>query len=244
MKKILSLFLVGTLFLIFGCGKDDKGDNNPAGPSGNSDAPTFKIHQVQVPAKMQQSSDEHAQTVVFYMGLANAFGATLNNNFVPPALNKTNGDGPWDQSWSKDNLNIKVHIEKLTDKYTWEVLYNGNDGKYDYVNFVAFRAEQGLDDHSGKFFAYVPNTNIILGQYTWSLDETGKLNFEVIAETFMPGSRFIGSSNADLSGYLQILRTVGAQQLLQEKYQWNKDGNGEWWLYDESGGLLGNGTWN
>jgi len=60
----------------------------------------------------------------------------------------------------------------------------------------------------------------------------------------MPGSRFVGSSNADLSGYLQILRTVGTQQLLQEKYQWNKDGNGEWWLYDESGGLLGNGTWN
>lgn len=244
MKKFLSLFIIGSLLIVAGCSKDDKDNegSTPTGPSG-SDAPAFKIHKVEIPPTMQVSSDQHAQTVVLYMNLANAFGATLNGNFVPPSLNKPNGDGPWEHNWQDGDLTVSVLIEKLADKHTWVVRYNGSDGEDVYQNFVAFRAEQALDERSGKFFAYLPNTEIVLGQYTWSLDENETLHFEVVADAYLQGKKFIGMANEDRSGVLEIVSTTGDQDMLQEKYQWDKDGAGEWWQYDNQGNLVDTGMW-
>ncbi len=244
MRKFLALFVIGSLLVLSGCSKDDKDDKkSPTGPSDTSDVPTFKIHKIEIPPAMPQSNDQHAQTVVLYMNLANAFGATLNNNFVPPSLNKASGDGPWEYNWKDGDLQVSVVIKKLTEKYTWEVSYNGSDDENVYQNFVAFRAEQGLDERSGKFFAYIANTELVLGQYTWSLDENDTLHFEVIAEAYLPGSKFVGLVNSDRSGTLEIISTIGNTELLQQKYQWDSAGAGEWWEYDQDGNLIGQGTW-
>lgn len=244
MKKMLSLFMIGML-LIVGCSKDDKDKegSTPTGPTVADDAPTFKTHKVELPENMKNSSDEHAQMVVGYTGLANLFSASLNGYFVPPSLNKASGDGPWQHVWQKDDLSVTVLIKKLTDRYTWEVSYTGQDDEHVYQNFIAFRAEQALDERSGVFYMYDPETALVLGQYSWFLDDNDALHFEVSADNFIKGVKFVGMVNTNRSGMLELFNTLGETDILQKKYQWDSAGSGEWWEYDAAGTLLNSGTW-
>ncbi len=242
--KFFSLVFAMVLLLIIGCSKDDDKQNNPAGPTVPEGAPTFKIHKIELPEKMQQSTDPHAQNVVIYTGLANNYGAAMNGYFTPPGLAKNMNDGPWEYQWQDGGLDVNVLIKKLTDKYTWEVVYNGNDGKYDYSSFVAFRAQQAENERSGSFNAYVPNTTIVLGQYSWELASDDVLHFEVSASMFMEGSRFVGSVNPDNSGTLEIYQGIGILNSLAERYLWDKDGAGEWWEFSAGNNIEDHGTWN
>lgn len=246
MKTFFSLIIIGSLVLMLGCSSDkDENKSNPTGPTTADDAPTFITHKVELPANMQNSNDQHAQTVVIYTNLANLFSATLNGYFVPPSLNKASGDGPWQHVWQEDELNITVLIKKLTDRYTWEVSYTGQDDDGNvFQNFIAFRAEQALDESSGAFTMYDPESEVITGQYAWSVDENSTLHFEVSAEQQIKGVKFVGMVNTDRSGVLELFNTLGETDMLQTKYQWDSDGLGEWWEYDAAGNLIDSGTWS
>lgn len=245
MKPWLLIFGVAIMLVIAGCSSDDDSDG-PTAPGSTEDAPQFNVPRVQVPQPMQQSTDMRAQTVVFYTNLANSFGASLGGNFMPPSpdVNMTLRDARWEYNWKEDELEVKVVIRDENDKYTWEVFYSGKADEFTYSNFRAFRAEQGKDERSGKFFMFVPNTTIVLGQYTWQLDENNAILFEVkVTSDLTSGNRFVGQSNADKSGTLQVYASSGGESALIEEYEWAADGSGNWAVYD-GGELVDSGTWN
>ncbi len=241
MKKIA---VAAAIVLLVACGK--KETTTPTGPSVPSDAPRYKTHRITVPPKLATSSDVHAQTVAYYMGLANALSASLPGYFLPPSLRKGGvyeGDGPWEYSWSEGEFSATVKIKASGDQYIWEVYYTGQKNDVSVSNWLGVRASQGKDERSGTFTSFVPPTSAVAASFTWSIDPSAALNFQVEAPSFMAGSRFVGRLHADGSGELQVFQQIDSGWSLVQKYQWTAEGAGEWWEF--AGGVTtAQGSWN
>lgn len=239
MIKLFPIIALAVIVLFTGCNKDD----NPAAPTG--EAPQYQIQTISLPEQLEQSSDPHAQTLVSYMQLANVFASSMAGYILPPdgyTPEKREG-GLWEYNWKQDALNIALRIRDEQDKFSWVAEFNGKDTQYDYVNWIAYRATQSKDAKSGSFTAYVPNTTIVLGQYNWYVDDAGALHFEIKVSAMQQGGTFVGVLNPDKSGTLEIYENIGGQDVLSEKYQWNADGSGQWWIY-ENGQEKESGSWS
>lgn len=232
MKKLLLFSLVMFLAMV-ACGK--KESNTPTGPTVPADAPKYITHTITIPAKMTTSTDSHAQTVVFYMGLANGLSASLGGYFLPPSLNKLDalqGDGPWEYSWKDGELTVTVHIKVVGDNYVWEVYYTGKKSEFAVSNWLGVRAEQAKNESYGTFTSFLPPGEDVAANFIWALDTANALSFRVYAEQFMAGTRFIGNVNADNSGTLEVRQISDSIYVLTQKYQWDAQGAGEWWEYE------------
>ena len=242
MKNKITLFGLAAILVFAACSKDK--DNNPTMPS-NEDPPQLQMQSLTIPAKMQQSTDPHAQTVVFYMQMANIFNTSLAGYIhAPDGVGPTTREGNlWEYNWKQDALDIILRITDESDNFSWVTQFNGKDTEYDYHNWIAYRATQSKDEKSGSFTAYLPNTKIPLGEYIWSLDDDGALNFEVDASALQQGRTFEGVLNTDHSGTLHVFESQNGQNILIEKYDWDAEGVGQWWTY-ENGELKESGAWS
>jgi hypothetical protein len=244
MKKLLFLSLVVFLAML-ACGKKDS-NNTPTGPTVPADAPKYITHTITIPAKMSSSADTHAQTVVYYMGMANALSASLGNYFLPPSLNKAgalDGDGPWEYSWTDGELTVTVHIKVVGENYVWEVYYTGKKNDFSVSSWLGVNAEQAKNERSGSFTSFVPPGASVAANFNWSLDTADALMFEVIAPAFLAGSRFVGQVNTDHSGNLEVHQLAGDIYVLAQKYQWDTQGAGQWWEY-ENDVVKNSGQWD
>ena len=241
MKKLM-IFALAAVMMLSACGKKE---STPTGPTVPTDAPRYKTHTITLPAKMSSSSDSRAQTVVFYMGMANSLSASLSGYFLPPSLNKTlelQGDGPWQYSWTDGEVTVNVHIKAVGERYVWEVYYTGKKNDFTVNNWLGVRAEQSKNERNGNFTSFLPPGNAVAATFIWALDAANALTFEVVAAQFMAGSRFVGTINADQSGVLEVYQLSGSVYGLAQKYQWNQEGAGQWWEYD-NGTVTANGSW-
>ena len=66
---------------------------------------------------------------------------------------------------------------------------------------------------------------------SFSLYDDQKTSFLVTAPGFGEASAFSGSINADNSGVLDDYKGVDQNNII-EKYEWDQDGNGKWWAYN------------
>ncbi len=241
MKKILTLISL-TAFIIFAvCSKDKDSPTEPT----SEEAPQLQLHTISVPTKMLQSSDPHAQAVVYYTQVANIFAASMSGFVFPPdGVGPTTRQGNlWQYNWSQDALEILLRVTENDNNFSWVTEFDGKDGEYDYYNWVAYRATQTKDGKSGTFTAYMPNTTIALGEYSWFMDETGTLHFEADVSALQEGRTFKGVINTDQSGTLEVYEMVNGESVLLEKYQWDATGAGQWWTY-ENGEVKDSGSWN
>ena len=241
MKKAILPVSLATILIFAACSKNE--DNNPTTPS--TEAPQLQMQTLDIPAKMMQSSDPHARTVVFYVQTANFFAAGMSGFIFPPdGVGPTTRKGQlWEYNWTQDALQIFLRVTEGADDFSWVTQFNGSDTEYDYYNWVAYRATQSKDEKSGSFTAYLPNTAIKLGLYTWLIDNKGTLHFEVDASALQQGRTFTGVLNADKSGSLQVYATINGQNVQIEKYEWDAAGAGQWWTY-ENGEIKDSGVWS
>ncbi len=239
MRKYSPVIALAAILVFAACSKDD----NPTAPTG--EAPQYQVQTITLPQQLEQSSNPHAQTLVSYMRWANIFASSMTSFIVPPdGYTPERREGAlWEYNWKQDALDILLRIQEEQDKFSWVAQFNGKDTEYDYYNWIAFRATQSKDAKSGSFTAYLPNTTIVLGQYTWSIDDAGALHFKVTTSALQQGGTFIGVVNPDKSGSLEIYKTINGQDILIEKYQWNADGSGQWWVY-ENGEVKDSGSWS
>lgn len=245
MHKFIILLSFLILAVMVSCSKDE--DNNPNAPGSSEDAPIYRSQSIILPAKMQESTDPHVQSLLFYISMANTYSSVLTANLTPPSLDKAHlsqNNGPWEYHWTEDSLNIAVIIKHVTGTYTWQVIYNGHKGEENYINFIAFRAEQAENEKSGKFIVYVPNTTFIAGEYSWSLDADNALTAEFSTPIANPyGNRFEGLFYKDQSGTLRVFLDTGGRSMLFKRFAWDNQGNGNWWEY-ENGQVVASGSWN
>lgn len=240
MKKGIIILTLATVLIVAACSKKD---NNPVTPT-TEEAPQLNLQNITVPDAMQQSSDMHAQTVVVYMQMANIFVSSMAGYINPPSdLGPATRQGNvWEYNWTLDALKVIVRITDDSDQFSWVTQFQGSDANYTYQNWIAYRATQSKDAKSGSFTVYAPNTTLVIGEYTWNLDDAGALHFNLVTTALQQGNAYAGVLNADKSGTLEISQAADGQNVLLEKYQWNADGSGQWWTY-ENGEIKESGSW-
>ena len=240
MNRIALMITMAAVLVFAACSKKD---SNPVTPT-TEEAPQLNLQNITVPDAMKQSSDIHAQIVVGYMQMANIFTSSMAGYVNPPSSTapaKRQGN-LWEYNWTLDALTVIVRITDDADKYSWVTQFQGSDANYTYQNWIAYRATQSKDATSGSFTIYAPNTTVVIAQYTWNLDDAGALHFNIVTAALQQGNTYSGVLNADKSGTLEVSQTADGQTVLLEKYQWNADGSGRWWTY-ENGKVKESGTW-
>ncbi len=240
----MRLFRLSLLTLIFGllllsC-SDDKKDNT-TGPA-EEPPETVTVETIEVPQAMQQSTDQYAQLTVQYIQLVN-YLQQLAINLQPPAqMGKvaqtplTNDGPPWIYTWTDGTITATLTITIEDNLYHWKLTYSGIIEGVQFDNVTVFEAWADQDGTYGKFIWYDTNTKEKIAEWVWDKDDQGVLSFTYT--DYENGDKIIIKQNPDLSGVLEVYEN----NLLTFKAQWNADGSGSWWTY-ENGSLTDSGTW-
>ncbi len=231
MKKLALIPFVIFLVLLFSCSSDD----NPTESTSQQvkpKAPTLKS--IELPEKMLQSNDPHAQLAATYISIANAF-TTYQGLFTPPEgakqLPKVNDERRY--TWNVGALTITL-VYSTDDEYTkWKIIYNGTDPNgTTYVNWVCIEAEQTADGNNGTLIIYQENSTELAAKWTWSNSSDGSSDVTFINYSEDSNWKLDIHSNADKSGEMNIYEEVDGQYVLRYKITWNSDGSGAWWDYE------------
>ena len=235
-KLIATVLILGLLLAACSSDKKDNGTNQQEQPPEG-----ITIDPVQLPAGMTQSSDQYAQTVVSYINLINMF-QYWTGSLVPPGqvgkvgLVESTTDGPpWEYTWNQQGITVKLVIDIQDNQYHWVLTYSGTFEGYQYNNAKVLEAWQDMDGTSGKLVVYDPEENAQVAEWSWQEDENGTLT--VRYKEYTGGVEIIVVQNPDLSGSLEVYEN----SVLTFKANWNADGSGTWWVYDENGTQTG--TW-
>jgi hypothetical protein len=241
-RKGLSVALLGALViaLAVSCSKSTE-------PNGNGDAPAWEGDTIGVPAAMANSQDPQAQMAMAWINMANAIGG-FTGMFEPPEQATISPsiqgiqDETWEYSWTNNGLTVTLTITETSDRYTWEVKYDGTDGTYVYDNWVFIEAE-GMKDASSMWLkVYEPVTTLLSSEWVWTYDGS---TVECVFTSYyqgIPQMKVEITSNSDLSGEINVYEYVGTSWLLDWRAVWAADGSGQWWDY-EAGVLVNQGTW-
>lgn len=232
-KRVFLLFLmIGATFWY--CGDDG---NNGTGPGGSDNPPEFDIEFPTLPEKMQQSNNPHAQEIKTYLMLANGLSNTYLVFLVPPA--NAGGDGEY--SWTEDGLTVNLKITESADMYSYQVRYTGSDGEYNYDNWLAMEAQRNKAGTQSSFSVYEKETEGPVATFEYQMDASGTKTYDFKSYGSTP-MRLLAEINSDGSGWAERYEWADDVFVLSKRYQWDSEGNGEWWEYTD-GSVSDSGTW-
>ena len=240
-KLLVVLFASFLLFSIQACSED----SNPTEPT-QEKPDQISMKEITLPEQIQQSQDSHAQVCVACINLANGFQkyTTLLN---PPDAAKiykelnTEGDGTY--TWVVEGVTFTLHYTENSVGRTWKIVLNGTD-PYNgsvFIDWVYMEAAESLDGASGSFVVYEPVTTNIETEWSWNTDTSGLYNFEIIVHS-NPGFKINITANPDNSGTLYWYDYIDGNYVLRMQITWTAAGTGQWWEYNDSGILEGEGS--
>ncbi len=232
MKTKLKIFLI---FLILGLFLASCAKKNPTEPEKTTPA-ELKIKTVDVPSAMKQISDPKAATTLGYVNLTNSFNSYQALFHIPQTA--TGADGKF--TWTHGGLSLTMFQDNSGGNNTWKMVFNGTDGETTYNNWVAMEASQSADEKNGWMKIYKENSTEVASKWTWTTDANGKYIFTLISYDGSEVNKIEITSNPDLSGELRFF----TNNVLVSKTTWDKDGNGQWWEYDDQGNLTDSGSWS
>jgi hypothetical protein len=232
LNKLLSIIIM-MLMLIFAACSDD--DDDPTGPGNQGDAPEFGMKRVEVPSAMAQSNDPHARMGAAYVSMING----INMAFMTPpsgSLAKVTDD-PWVYTFEADGFIVTTTAWEDGDKYYWEIVFNGTDGVYTFLDWKAMEAWQYIDGHAGEFMAYIEETTQLGAKWSWTENSDGSITYQFNDYTSSELLEVI--IYPDGSGVLSIYDNG----FLVMRISWAADGSGEWWEYNTDGTVADSGRW-
>ena len=227
LKIVLLIFTIGLLFI--SCAEE-----NSTEPE-KTEAKQLNIKTIDVPAAMKQVSDPKASATVAYVSLTNGFQAYTALFQVPQGANST-GDK---FTWTRGSLSITMYYEE-GDNLTWKLVFTGSEDGTTYDNWIAMEASQSADEKNGWMKIYEDNSTVVASEWSWTTDSNGKYSFVLKNNDGESLDKIEIISNPDLSGELYFY----TDNLLTSKTTWDKDGNGQWWEYDEEGNIVTSGSWS
>lgn len=249
MLKRLSIWTLSVLIVMtaVNCSKDS---TNPTEPQ-KQEPPEIAAKEIKTPQKLQQSSDPNAQLTAAYISMANSF-RDLAGGFMqpPPGLNKLmqqadmSGDTPvWRRTWTDGALTVIMEIFDAGDKYLWDIRMNGTDGEYVYDNWLFIHAEQTKNGQNGFMTIYEDLTTKAAGTWTWMEDAQHNYKLTVLLNNVYNSVKLIAEAHPDESGRIEFYNGQNNTFVLQFKAEWNADGSGQWWSY-ENGQENASGSWS
>ncbi len=240
LKKIFFIITLFGLFFLSSCSNDD----NPVTQEGNKKQKQLGVSKVDVPAKLTQSSDGHAQMCVSYINMVNGFSDYTNLYTPPESSELAKLSDNWSQTWTVDKLTIRMEYFENSEDFGWQVFLTGTDGEFVYSDWLSMEAEQKNDNSSGSLTIYRPVTDEIEFQWRWGQTSNEATTFEtfVYDENGSPISKISLVSNPDGSGEITFYADIEGAFVKQTKITWNSDGSGQWTEYDSSGNVKSEGV--
>lgn len=244
-KRRIAIWIIVILFisLLFSC-SDDGGSTGP-----EETEPEWETQTVTVPDNMQQSQDPMVQMAVGHINTANNMMNTYSSFLQPPEKAKVSSpgsyyekEGPWTYSWSENNLTITLTINESEDDYEWTVVLDGTDGEYNYDNWTYIYATTSQNNSNGHIKVYKQVTDNVGAEVIWSTDDAGVFNM-TIEQFYDTQTKSELISNPDGSGEVNHYEYMEGSYVIQFKAEWQTDGSGEWWIYDDNGEVENSGSW-
>ncbi|MDZ7725258.1 MAG: hypothetical protein U5R06_21190 [candidate division KSB1 bacterium] len=234
--KRLFVFLMITGAIFWSC-SDDSG--NGTGPSSTEEPPELNVEFPTLPEKMQQSNDPHAQQVKTYLMIANNMSNTYLAYVIPPA---NAGNGDMNYTWTDGEVTVHLDISESGNTIEWKVRFSGSDGEHTYDNWLAMEAQRNKAGTQSSFVIYEKGIEGPAATFDYNKDDadTQSYDFKAYGST---GIRLLAAVNADSSGWAEQYEYMDNQFVLNEKYEWDAQGNGEWWNYNTDGSVSASGTW-
>ncbi len=223
-KKLL-LFLLAGMFLA-SCSK--KSPTEPA----NSEPTQLEIKKIEVPSGMKSSADPKAIQTVSLLNFVDTYKGLFQ---IPQTAVGDNGKF----TWTRGNLSATMFQGNTDGKISWKLVLNGTENGKTYNNWVALQAGQSTDQKSGWMKIYKENSTEVASKWTWTTDANGKYTFTMVSNNTSVINKIEIISNPDHSGELDQY----TNNILTAKTIWDKDGNGQWWEYDEQGNITNSGSW-
>lgn len=229
-RLFVLLLITGATFWY--CGDD--GDNG-TGPSDTEEPPEFNIEFPTLPAKLQQSNNQYAQEVKLYLTAANNLSTSYLVYFDPPANAGVDG---MEYTWTESGLTVHLNITESDDKIYWEARYSGSDGEHTYDNWLFLEAERNKDGTSMSFTVYDKDIEGPWATFEYHEDESGTKSYDFKAYG-SNNMRLVAEIHSDSSGWVEQYDYVDNEFVKNTRYEWDAQGNGQWWDYEEGT----NGTW-
>ena len=239
---VISLFV---LFLLTNC--SDSSFTEPE----ESSPPQFQMQTISLPDNMANSSDPEVQRVINYITMANVY-SQYSNLLVPPdgLDNQGNNDGPpWIYSWDVDNDEYGIFTATLTisedteqNSYLFELIVNGILDGQEFDQFLFIEGQQSMDGTEGELKINDPESeNGRLALVRWNSTEEGVYTLTIVE--YNTYEIHISLNDGD-SGSIEVYQLEdNAEKTLIFKAEWNSDGTGDWFSYDENGNQEDNGSW-
>lgn len=230
-KFIFWLFIILALLLLTsGCSSDDDSVTEPK--TSEKNPPEFSMKKLQLPSNMLVSTDEKVVLVKSFVQNKqdlSDFGCV----FCPPE-NATKEILPntWKYSWVEENLTKILSITEFKDRNLWQLYYYGTKDGFDFDNYKFMDAIQFNDQSSGHVFIFEEPTTQMKYEWNWlTVDQKYTLQWSDYCDE---NCKVLFSMNEDNSGEFQKLERIENTFILKLKVQWNNDGTGNWWEYENS----------
>ena len=229
-KYHIVLFLfISSIISITSCSKDD--NNGPDVPEYTKPEITERQVVVEIPDQLQtlaEGGDTYAYMAIAYMGVANSIANFSNYFTIPSDVEPTatdNGNALY--SWSEQGYSYWMTFGEENGKYTWTYEYEMPG----YPRFTYIYAEEDKDGNSGSWTIYNPeNPNEAVWIYNWSVDAQGIFTSTIqYDENANNDGVYEVVSNPDGGGSFTY-RIEGSDQAI---INWNADGSGDYWFYNE-----------
>jgi len=239
--KKSALLVIGIIIvsLLFSC-SDDGGSTGPDEPE-----PEWQPKTVTVPENMEQSQNPMVQMAVGHINTVNGMMNTYSSFFQPQKSYKDDGP-PWEYDWTEGDLTIHLTItecEEADYDYEWTVVLDGSDGEYTYDNWTYIYAKTTNDNSSGHVTVYKQVTDEVCAVVTWDTDESGVFTM-TIEDFYDTQTKIELTSNPDGSGEVDYYEQIEGSYVIQFRAEWEADGSGQWWTYDENGNVENSGSWS
>ncbi len=246
LKWVLILTAASFLVISLACSSGDSvDDDSPNGPS-TEDPPEFlSIRAIDIPDAMRQSDDTKARLISGYIDEINSYGEHLIEPDFSRKLSAftavyNDGQPDWIDTVVIGQLTVIIEIYDDPDFYAWNWFYDGYDGQLNYTNWQAMHAEVHKTMGFGNFIIYDPASSGISRQWNFGYLDQGVYNMDL--SDYSGGQRFDARENPDGSGRLEYYLQDGQDFVLQLRAEWQADGSGSWWEYDNDV-QTGSGNW-
>jgi hypothetical protein len=238
MKLFAFLFAITVLAMFAGCSKDD--DTSSVTESFDYKAPALGTNGkvIEVPTKLSQNKDSHAQQCAGYLEMANGISQSFSSFALPSNATRVSlKTGSVTYTWSgpdgKGNTaTVWVTYKETDTKYFWDY-----ELAYDSIPRTLYmHAESAKDSKSGMLQILDVYKSGASGTYTWTTASDGTFNFTWDAKNATESFKMEIIVKTDKSGSLKYYSNGKVFYDLK----WNADGSGSWTLYGDNGNLSGN----
>lgn len=238
----LILFAFGFSFILGSCSNDDTQEplieekyEPQIGLFGINDGSPS----VELPQAMVESSDPHAIMATAYVNISTSFsiygaffdipdGATASNDPITAKNGRVSNDYIVYEWIGADGSAIAYQFSQQGDKELFEIFLK--EGSKGYLKFIEILQNKGGKAGTMKWFSELGMS----ATWTWEIiEEESYLIFS------SDDSKYEVKSNKDLSGSVKFYTSNS----LVSEISWDREGNGIWKDFDESGEIVEEGEW-